>query len=50
MLQLGIHVPGGLVAMLGMRLVSASLHILNDMKSFDEVKVAKPLDRPSVLM
>lgn len=54
-----IHVPGylhldmylgeGTGATLGMSLINASLHVLNDMKTFDEAKVAVAEDGPGAL-
>lgn len=43
--QLDIQAPG-LVALAGIRLVTASLHMLNDMKTFAEAQVAVANDGP----
>ena len=41
-----ITCPGGLVASLGFGLVEASLHVLNDMRTFAETRVAVASDGP----
>ena len=41
--------PGGLIASLGFELIDASLHILNDMRTFAETKVATATDGPGAL-
>lgn len=43
--QLGINAPGT-VASTGIRLIQASLHVLNDMKTFGEAQVAVACDGP----
>ncbi len=42
----GIQVPGGITAMLGLRIVYASLYMLNEMKTFAETKVSIANDGP----
>lgn len=46
LLTLGMTVPGGCVASLGLRMIDASLHILNDMKTFAEANVPVAGDGP----
>lgn len=46
LLTLDMTVPGGAVACLGLKLVDAALHILNDMKTFAEAKVPVANDGP----
>lgn len=46
LLQGGITVPGGVTASLGIGLIDASLHMLNDMRTFAETKVAVASDGP----
>ncbi|MBR4695591.1 MAG: nicotinate-nucleotide--dimethylbenzimidazole phosphoribosyltransferase [Selenomonadaceae bacterium] len=46
LLQLGMKLPGGAISCLGRSLVEASLHILNDMKTFAETSVATANDGP----
>ncbi len=46
LLTLGMTAPGGAVACLGLKLVDAALHILNDMKTFTEAKVPVANDGP----
>ena len=46
LLTMGITCPGGLIASLGMGLVEAALHILNDMRTFAETRVAVASDGP----
>ena len=46
LLQLDVKVPGGAVACLGLKLVDAALHMLNDMKTFAEAKVPVANDGP----
>ncbi|MBQ9376847.1 MAG: nicotinate-nucleotide--dimethylbenzimidazole phosphoribosyltransferase [Schwartzia sp.] len=46
LLHLGVTVPGGVVASLGLKLVDASLHMLNDMKTFAEARVPIAGDGP----
>lgn len=45
-LNLGMTTGGGCVAALGMKLIDASLHMLNDMKTFAEASVAVANDGP----
>ena len=46
LLTLDMTVPGGAIACLGLKLVDAALHILNDMKTFAEAKVPVANDGP----
>ncbi len=46
LLRLELAVSGGAVACLGMKLVDAALHMLNDMKTFAEAKVPVANDGP----
>lgn len=46
LLQMGITMDGGIISSLGMRLVTASLHMLNDMKTFRESGVNIATDGP----
>ncbi len=46
LLTMDITCPGGLVASLGFGLVEASLHVLNDMRTFAETRVAVASDGP----
>lgn len=46
LLTLGVKAPGGVVACLGLKLVDAALHMLNDMKTFAEAKVPVANDGP----
>ena len=46
LLTMGITCPGGLIASLGMGLVEAALHVLNDMRTFAETRVAVASDGP----
>lgn len=46
LLQLGITLDGGIISCLGMKLVEASLHMLNDMKTFQESGVSIANDGP----
>ena len=46
LLTLDMKVPGGAVACLGLKLVDAALHMLNDMKTFAEAKVPVANDGP----
>ena len=46
LLWLDMKVPGGAVACLGLKLVDAALHMLNDMKTFAEAKVPVANDGP----
>ena len=46
LLTLNMKVPGGAIACLGLKLVDAALHILNDMKTFSEAKVPVANDGP----
>lgn len=41
-----IALPGGIIAMLGLRIVYASLYMLNEMKTFAETKVSIASDGP----
>jgi nicotinate-nucleotide--dimethylbenzimidazole phosphoribosyltransferase len=45
-LSLDMTTGGGCLAALGLKLVDASLHMLNDMKTFAEAKVAVATDGP----
>lgn len=49
LLQTNITMPSGLIASLGFELIDASLHILNDMRTFAETKVATATDGPGAL-
>ncbi|MBR2216358.1 MAG: nicotinate-nucleotide--dimethylbenzimidazole phosphoribosyltransferase [Selenomonadaceae bacterium] len=44
LIQMNITVGGGILSILGRRLVDAALAIINDMKTFDETGVATSLD------
>lgn len=44
--QTGINCGGGLIAAMGLRLVDAALHTINDMKTFAEAQVAVANDGP----
>lgn len=44
--QMGINCGGGIIAAMGLRLVDAALHTLNDMKTFAEAQVAVANDGP----
>ena len=46
LLQLDVKIPGGAIACLGLKLVDAALHMLNDMKTFAEAKVPVANDGP----
>ena len=46
LLQLDMYMPGGAVACLGLKLVDAALHMVNDMKTFAEAKVPVANDGP----
>lgn len=46
LLQLDIKTAGGITACLGKKLVDASLHVLNDMKTFTETSVPTANDGP----
>ena len=46
LLTLGVKAPGGVAACLGLKLVDAALHMLNDMKTFAEAKVPVANDGP----
>ncbi len=46
LLQLGITLEGGFISCLGMKIIDASLHMLNDMKTFRESGVAIANDGP----
>ena len=46
LLTLGVKAPGGVIACLGLKLVDAALHMLNDMKTFAEAKVPVANDGP----
>lgn len=46
LLSLDVNCPGGLVAALGLTLIEASLHILNDMRTFADAGVAVAQDGP----
>ena len=46
LLQLNMTTGGGCLACLGLRLVDASLHVLNDMKTFAESRVSAAKDGP----
>ena len=48
-LHLGIQSEEGIGAVLGMSLINASLHVINDMKTFGEAKVAVAQDGPGAL-
>lgn len=48
-LHLNLNVGEGIGAILGMRLIDAGLHVLNDMKTFGEAKVAVAQDGPGSL-
>ncbi|MEN6567739.1 MAG: nicotinate-nucleotide--dimethylbenzimidazole phosphoribosyltransferase [Veillonellales bacterium] len=48
-LHLNLNVGEGVGAILGMRLIDAGLHVLNDMKTFGEAKVAVAQDGPGSL-
>jgi nicotinate-nucleotide--dimethylbenzimidazole phosphoribosyltransferase len=48
-LQLGMNLGEGTGAALGMSLITASLHVLNDMKTFSEAEVAVAQDGPGTL-
>jgi nicotinate-nucleotide--dimethylbenzimidazole phosphoribosyltransferase len=48
-LELGIQADVGIGAVLGMSLINASLHVLNDMKTFGEAQVAVAQDGPGTL-
>jgi len=48
-LHLGIQSEEGIGATLGMSLINASLHVINDMKTFGEAKVAVAQDGPGAL-
>ena len=46
LLQLGMTIGGGCIACLGLKIVDAALHMLNDMKTFAEARVAVADDGP----
>lgn len=46
LLRLHMTTGGGCIACLGMRLVDAAMHVLNDMKTFAEASVAVADDGP----
>lgn len=46
LLSLNVNCPGGLVAALGITLIDAALHILNDMRTFADAGVAVAQDGP----
>lgn len=46
LLQLNMTVPGGCIACLGIKIIDAALHILNDMKTFSEARVSVAKDGP----
>ena len=46
LLQLGMTLDGGIISCLGMKLVDAALHMLNDMKTFQESGVSVANDGP----
>ena len=46
LLRMGMRSTGGMAACMGKRLVDASLHVLNDMKTFDETGVPVATDGP----
>ena len=46
LLQTEASLPGGIIACLGFGLVEASLHMLNDMRTFAEARVAVADDGP----
>jgi nicotinate-nucleotide--dimethylbenzimidazole phosphoribosyltransferase len=48
-LHLGMYVGEGIGAALGMLIINASLHVLNDMKTFGEAEVAVAQDGPGAL-
>ena len=49
LLQLGITLDGGIIACLGMKLMDAALHMLNDMKTFQESGVSVANDGPGAI-
>ena len=44
MITAEINAPAGIVGILGLEIVRAALHIMNDMKTFTEAKVAVAID------
>lgn len=48
-LHLDMHLGEGIGAALGMSLINASLHVINDMKTFGEAEVAVAQDGPGAL-
>lgn len=46
LLQLGMSIEGGCIACLGIKIIDAALHMLNDMKTFAEARVAVAVDGP----
>lgn len=46
LLQLGMTITGGCTACLGIKIVDAALHMLNDMKTFAEARVSVANDGP----
>ena len=44
MITAEIDAPAGIVGILGLEIVYAALHIMNDMKTFTEAKVAVAID------
>ena len=46
LLQLGMAAAGGCIACLGIKIIDAALHMLNDMKTFAEARVAVAHDGP----
>ena len=44
MITAEIDAPAGIVGILGLEIVRAALHIMNDMKTFTEAKVAVAID------
>lgn len=44
--QTGINCSGGIIAAIGLRLIDAALHTMNDMKTFSEAQVAVATDGP----
>ena len=49
-LYLGMNVGEGVGAVLGISLIHAALHVLNDMKTFGEVAVSVAEDGPGALV
>jgi len=48
-LHLDMHLGEGIGGALGMSLINASLHVVNDMKTFGEAEVATAEDGPGTL-